>query len=98
MGSGEVAHLFRRLGARTLKMLSVKRGRAGRRRWRSPISSALDLHTGGPPVWHGRVSGSCHTGGPSRTRLPCGELGAKAHSSARGEWCEPPTIDIVHIG
>ena len=30
VGSGEVAHLFRRLGARTLKMLSVKRGRAGR--------------------------------------------------------------------
>ena len=28
VGSGEVAHLFRRLGARTLKMLSVKRGRA----------------------------------------------------------------------
>ena len=30
VGSGEAAHLFRRLGARTLKMLSVKRGRAGR--------------------------------------------------------------------
>ena len=30
VGRGEVAHLFRRLGARTLKMLSVKRGRAGR--------------------------------------------------------------------
>ena len=30
VGSGELAHLFRRLGARTLKMLSVKRGRAGR--------------------------------------------------------------------
>ena len=46
MGSGEVAHLFRRLGARTLKMLSVKRGRAGRldAGW-LPISSALDRHT-----------------------------------------------------
>ena len=30
VGSGEAAHLFRRLRARTLKMLSVKRGRAGR--------------------------------------------------------------------
>ena len=30
VGSGEAAHLFNRLGARTLKMLSVKRGRAGR--------------------------------------------------------------------
>ena len=38
VGSGEVAHLFRRLGARTLKMLSVKRGRAGR----------LDVQNGSP--------------------------------------------------
>ena len=30
VGAGEVAHIFRRLDARTLKMLSVKRGRAGR--------------------------------------------------------------------
>ena len=46
VGSGEVAHLFRRLGARTLKMLSVKRGRAGRldAGW-LPISSAVDRHT-----------------------------------------------------
>eukprot|EP00966_Prymnesium_polylepis_P214832 4975108-Prymnesium_polylepis.1 len=42
-GSGEAAHLFRRLRARTLKMVSVKRGRAGRLDvgW-LPISSALD--------------------------------------------------------
>ena len=30
VGSSEAAHLFRRLRARTLKMLSVKRRRAGR--------------------------------------------------------------------
>ena len=42
VGSGEAAHLFYRLGARTLKMLSVKRGRAGRLDvgW-LPISSAV---------------------------------------------------------
>ena len=47
MGSGEAAHLFNRLDARTLKMVSVKRGRAGRLdvQW-LPISSALDRHTG----------------------------------------------------
>ena len=45
VGSGEAAHLFRRLGARTLKMLSVKRGRAGRLDARGPpISSAVDRH------------------------------------------------------
>ena len=66
VGSSEAAHLFRRLRARTLKMLSVKRRRAGRLDVRvQPSSSALDLHTGGPPVWHGRVSGPCHTGGPA---------------------------------
>ena len=69
VGSSEAAHLFRRLRARTLKMLSVKRRRAGRLDVRvQPSSSALDLHTGGPPVWHGRVSRPCgvrpcHTGG-----------------------------------
>lgn len=68
-GSGKVAHLFRRLDARTLKILSVKRRHAGRLDVRvQPSSSALDLHTGGPPVWHGRVSGSCHTGGPAIRR------------------------------
>ena len=46
VGSGEVAHLFRRLGARTLKMLSVKRGRAGRLDVEAPpSSSALDRHS-----------------------------------------------------
>ena len=55
MGSGEVAHLFRRLGARTLKMLSVKRGRAGRCDVGGvPISSALDRHTAERFLAHSR--------------------------------------------
>ena len=61
VGSGEVAHLFRRLGARTLKMLSVKRGRAGRldAGW-LPISSALDRHTAERFFWQSRGTDLCH--------------------------------------
>jgi hypothetical protein len=48
VGSSEAAHLFRRLRARTLKMLSVKRRRAGRLDVGTRASSStLDLHAVG---------------------------------------------------
>jgi len=60
VGSSETAHLFRRLRARTLKMLSVKRGRAGRRDVGGlPISSALDRHTGERVLAHSRGMNLC---------------------------------------
>ena len=60
VGSGEAAHLFRRLGARILKMLSVKRGRAGRldAGW-LPISSAVDRHTAERVLAHSRGMNLC---------------------------------------
>ena len=60
VGAGEAAHIFRRLDARTLKMLSVKRGRAGRRDVGGvPISSALDRHTGEIVLPHSRGMDLC---------------------------------------
>ena len=60
MGSGEVAHLFRRLDARTSSTSSVKRGRAGRldAGW-LPISSALDRHTAERVLAHSRGMNLC---------------------------------------
>ena len=52
-GSGKVAHLFRRLDARTLKILSVKRRRAGRLDVGTQASSlTLDLHAVGLTAVH----------------------------------------------
>ena len=62
---GELAQVMRRRRARTCSMRS-----AGRRLVPSdgvgkiPTARALAFHAGGPPVWHGHVSGPCHTGGP----------------------------------
>ena len=62
---GELAQVMRRRRARTCSMRSAGRrlvpsDGAGRTR----NSRALAFHAGGPPVWHGHVSGPCHTGGP----------------------------------
>ena len=97
VGSGEAAHLFRRLGARTLKMLSVKRGRAGRLDLGLdvgglPISSALDRHTGERILAHstGRTGVPKFLAALSDSgRARWGALQSKAHSSARADWCEP---------
>ena len=75
VGSGEVAHLFRRLGARTLKMLSVKRGRAGRLDVGGRASSlTLDLHTVGLTAVHSHGYGACTAVSPAfwrgRPRAP----------------------------
>ena len=60
VGSGEAAHLFRRLRARTLKMLSVKRGRAGRLDVGTRASSStLDLHAVGLTPAHSHAYGAC---------------------------------------
>ena len=76
MGSGEVAHLFRRLGARTLKMLSVKRGRAGRLDVQFyPSSSTLDLHAVGPRLTHSHLYGACVPCGPANRRSRARVLG-----------------------
>ena len=60
VGSSEAAHLFRRLRARTLKMLSVKRGRAGRLDVEAPpSSSALDRHSAERVFSHGGDMNLC---------------------------------------
>ena len=60
VGSSEAAHLFRRLRARTLKMLSVKRGRAGRLDVGARASSlTLDLHAVGLTPAHSHGYGAC---------------------------------------
>ena len=60
MGSGEAAHLFNRLDARTSSTSSVKRGRAGRRDVGGlPISSALDRHTAERVLAHSRGMNLC---------------------------------------
>ena len=81
VGSGEVAHLFRRLGARTLKMLSVKRRRAGRLDVRvQPSSSALDLHAVGLTPAHSHAYGACAGVSPAFWR---GRPRAPAHVSVQ---------------
>ena len=61
VGSGEAAHLFNRLGARTLKMSPVKRRRAGRLDVGARASSlTLDLHAVGLTAVHSHV-GYCGT-------------------------------------
>ena len=98
VGSGEAAHLFRRLRARTLKMLSVKRGRAGRLDVQfPPSSSTLDLHAVGPLPAHShvhyveRVQVAVPTSGEHALEV-WEAIGAKALWRARGEWCEPPSL------
>ena len=59
-GSGKVAHLFRRLDARALKILSVKRSRAGRLDVGARASSlTLDLHAVGLTPAHSHGYGAC---------------------------------------
>ena len=60
VGSGEAAHLFNRLGARTLKMSPVKRRRAGRLDVGTRASSStLDLHAVGLTPAHSHAYGAC---------------------------------------
>ena len=75
VGSSEAAHLFRRLRARTLKMLSVKRGRAGRLDVETQASSlTLDLHAVGLTAVHSHGYGACTAVSPAfwrgRPRAP----------------------------
>jgi hypothetical protein len=83
VGSGEAAHLFRRLGARTLKMLSVKRGRAGRLDVQfPPSSSTLDLHAAGPRLTHSHLYGAC---------VPCGPVSRRSRArGVGGHWSQSP--------
>ena len=74
-GSGKVAHLFRRLDARTLKILSVKRRRAGRLDVGTQASSlTLDLHAVGLTAVHSHGYGACTAVSPAfwrgRPRAP----------------------------
>ena len=103
--SGEAAHLFNRLDARTLKMVSVKRGRAGRLDVQfPPSSSTLDLHAVGPLPAHRtatcawsvcRYEVAVPTSGEHALEV-WEAIGAKALWRARGEWCEPPTYKLYH--
>ena len=77
VGSSEAAHLFRRLRARTLKMLSVKRRRAGRLDVQFyPSSSTLDLHAAGPRLTHSHSYGAC---------VPCGPASRRSRARGVGE-------------
>ena len=76
VGSGEAAHLFNWLGARTLKMSPVKRRRAGRLDVQfPPSSSTLDLHAVGPRLTHSHLYGACVPCGPANRRSRARVLG-----------------------
>ena len=85
VGSGEAAHLFRRLRARTLKMLSVKRRRAGRldAGW-LPISSALDRHTAERVLAHRRGMSLCAKTLSGAVRHRAREMGSHWSQSPLG--------------
>ena len=82
VGSGEAAHLFRRLGARTLKMLSVKHGRAGRLDVGCrDSSSALDRHTELGVLWQSRGTDLCHKTLSGAVRHRAREMGSHPSQS-----------------
>ena len=93
-GSGKVAHLFRRLDARTLKILSVKRRRAGRLDVGARASSlTLDLHAVGLTAVHSHGYGACAGVSPAfwrgRPRAPA-RAPAQSPLARRSNLITPP--------
>ena len=99
VGSSEAAHLFRRLRARTLKMLSVKRGRAGRLDVGARASSlTLDLHTVGLTAVHSHGYGACTAVSPAfwrgRPRAPA-RVPVQSPLARRCNLITPPYCSIT---